>query len=237
MMQTAGDTSAAPSRLALHLEAWLGDWPPPRGRLLVTSSPLRERARAGRWWHPVLGIRSPLGTVLSVPEHLVPAVDALGSDIDAGEYRAALARLLGIPDLPIGSAIFRWSDRPSQLPAAGRWVGARDPRLPHWLREFDGDVLLATDEQGRYVAGLGVKRHDAHGHEIAVGTEPAMRGKGLARRLVATAAQKIVAEGAVPTYIHDPGNDASARVAAAAGFPDRGWRVYGTPPLRVDPTR
>jgi hypothetical protein len=28
----------------------------------------------------------------------------------------------------------------------------------------------------------------------------------------------------VPTYQHDPANVASARVADAAGFPDRGWR-------------
>jgi predicted GNAT family acetyltransferase len=71
---------------------------------------------------------------------------------------------------------------------------------------------------------VGIKHHDRHGHELAVGTEPAARGRGLARRLVAQAARRILDEGAVPTYQHDPANIASARVAEAAGFPDRGWR-------------
>ena len=33
--------------------------------------------------------------------------------------------------------------------------------------------------------------------------------------------------GVVPTYLHDPANTASAKVADAAGFPDRGWTVLG----------
>ena len=48
-------------------------------------------------------------------------------------------------------------------------------------------------------------------------------------RLVAQAARRVLDEGAVPTYQHDPANIASARVADAAGFPDRGWRSAGMP--------
>jgi predicted GNAT family acetyltransferase len=88
-------------------------------------------------------------------------------------------------------------------------------------------VLVARDEQGAYLAGVGIKRHDADGHELSVGTEPAARGQGLARRLVAQAARRVLAEGKVATYLHDPANTASARVADAAGFTDRGWRVLG----------
>ena len=43
--------------------------------------------------------------------------------------------------------------------------------------------------------------------------------------LVARLAGRILDDGAVPTYIHDPQNGASCRVAEAAGFPDRGWRA------------
>ena len=53
------------------------------------------------------------------------------------------------------------------------------------------------------------------------------RGRGLARRLVAQAARRVLAGGALPTYLHAPDNEASARVARAAGFPDRGWQVVG----------
>jgi GNAT superfamily N-acetyltransferase len=91
-----------------------------------------------------------------------------------------------------------------------------------------GEVLVARDpDTGAYLAGVGIKRHDQYGHEIAVGTDPAARGKGLARRLVAQAARRVLDEGAVPTYLHDASNVASCRVAEAAGLPDRGWVAFG----------
>ena len=99
-------------------------------------------------------------------------------------------------------------------------------KLFPWLSVFDGDVLVALDEEGgAYLGGTGRKQHDPHGHEISVGVEPAARGRGLARALVSRLARRILDDGAVPTYIHDPQNGASCRVAEAAGFPDRGWRA------------
>jgi hypothetical protein len=43
--------------------------------------------------------------------------------------------------------------------------------------------------------------------------------------LVAQAAKRVISEGAVPVYLHAPDNLASGRLADAAGFPDRGWRL------------
>ena len=37
--------------------------------------------------------------------------------------------------------------------------------------------------------------------------------------------RQVIANGAIPTYLHDHRNLASAHVADAAGFPDRGWLV------------
>ena len=59
-----------------------------------------------------------------------------------------------------------------------------------------------------------------------------MRGRGLARRLVAQAARSLLDRDVVPTYLHDAANVASARVAAAAGLPDLGWTALGL----ADPT-
>ena len=125
----------------------------------------------------------------------------------------------------MGTLVFRWSVDPAELEPLGEWVDPHDGRIPDWLRPFDGDVLVHWDEQGRYGAGVGRKRHDHAGQELAVGTDPAMRGRGLARRLVATAAERVIDEGAVPTYLHTLDNVASARVADSAGFPDVGWRL------------
>jgi GNAT superfamily N-acetyltransferase len=138
---------------------------------------------------------------------------------------------MGQPEGQVFRGVFRYTTAPAgpaDLPDAGVWTPIDDPVVPPWLKPFGGDVLLATDpETGEYLAGVGIKRHDRFGREISVGTEPAARGAGLARRLVAQAARKIIADGGVPTYLHAPDNHASAKVAAAAGFPDRGWSVYG----------
>ncbi|RQX19326.1 GNAT family N-acetyltransferase, partial [Micromonospora chalcea] len=40
----------------------------------------------------------------------------------------------------------------------------------------------------------------------------------------------VLDEGAIPTYLHDPGNAVSGRVAEAAGFPDRGFTAFGVFP-------
>jgi GNAT superfamily N-acetyltransferase len=106
------------------------------------------------------------------------------------------------------------------------WLAWDDPRVPEWLHPFGGEVLVALEDD-RYVGGVGIKRHDACGRELAVVTSEAARGRGLARRLVAQAARRVLDEGAVPTYMHAPTNEASARVADAAGFPDRGWKALG----------
>ncbi len=162
------------------------------------------------------------------PEHH-PAVAGFvdggpgGASLDA--LVRAMPRLLGRAGVS-GLGVFRWSTTPAPLPDAGVWVASDDPRVPPWLRPFGGEVLVVLDGD-TYVAGVGVKRHDEAGHELAVGTEEAARGRGLARRLVAQAARRVLDEGAVPTYLHAPDNVASAKAADAAGFPDRGWSVVG----------
>jgi GNAT superfamily N-acetyltransferase len=217
-------TVDATGRLAKHLSTWLGAWPPGNG-LTVVESP----ARATPGWdgrvYEVLGVSTPDGAVLSVP----PGRAAALRDLSWSALPAALAPALGRPGSPVWLGTWRWTLAPADLPEAGIWLPAADPALPDWLRPFGGEVLVALDE-GRYAAGVGLKRHDPSGVELAVGTDPAYRGRGLAARLVAQAARRILASGAVPTYIHDPANIASARTATAAGFPDEGWQALGMPP-------
>jgi RimJ/RimL family protein N-acetyltransferase len=245
-----------PDGLRAHWRAWLGatddelavlgavhDGPPP---VVVVGAEGRTRAGWDGAVHAVTGIVDAAGAaVVSVPpQHLAwarsyvaqaghggegGADPAAGGALDA--LRAALPERLGLPGHIVFRGVCRWSDEPptvEQLPDAGQWLPFEDPRVPEWLRPFGGDVLVALDDgDGRYLAGVGLKRHDRYGHEISVGTDERARGRGLARRLVAQASRTLHAQGVVATYLHDPANVASARVADAAGFPDRGWGVLG----------
>lgn len=215
-------------RLAAHLQTWLGAWPPV-GPLTVATAP----TRSGPGWdgavHPVVGVASPAGAVLSVPPDRVDAVASLAGDVEG--LRASgegLGEALGWPGARLFEGVFRWSEDPAALDDAGVWVPVDNGRVPPWLVPFGGEVLMAFDPaSGEYVAGVGVKVHDDFGHELAVVTEKPAQGRGLARRLVAQAARRVLEEGAVPTYLHADANVGSAKVAVGAGFPDVGWRILG----------
>lgn len=213
-------------RLDRHLERWLGRWPAKGPGLDVVGSARRDEPGWDGRIYPAIGVSTPDAGVLSVSPARADAVGALaGEPIDQ-----LLAHLPGALDRPGRTAyrgVFRWSTRPAPLPDAGIWLPFDDPVVPEWLRPFDGSVLVALDDSGAYLAGVGIKRHDEYGHELAVGTVEAARGHGLARGLVCQAARRVLDDGAVPTYVHDPANVASARVAQAAGFPDLGWSAIG----------
>ena len=214
-------------RLERHLATWLGAWPP-AGPLTVVGSERRTRPGWDGKVYPVAGVATPAGAVLSVPPDLVGAVREAGEDLDT--VAAALPALMGRPDARFGRGVFRWCHELSDLsdPEAV-WLPPDDERVPPWLAVFNGDVLVHLDGDGRYGAGVGRKRHDGFGQELSVATEEHLRGRGLARRLVAQAARRVADEGAVATYLHAITNRASARVAEAAGFPDTGWWVLGLP--------
>ena len=218
------DDPTLPAALAAHLALWLGQWPP-IGPLDVTGTDRRAKPGWDGVVCPVLGVAGPGGAVLSVAPDRVLAVRELVAAGGREALRTELAATIGAPRLWYSDRVFRWCTEPSLLPDVGCWVTPDTPGLPTWLRSFRGQVLVAQDESGNHLAGVGIKRHDRYGHELSVVTSRRGRGRGLARRLVAQAARRVLAEGAVPTYIHATDNIPSARVALAAGFVDRGWTL------------
>ncbi|MGC5029393.1 GNAT family N-acetyltransferase [Micromonospora sp. DT229] len=215
-------------RLHLHLATWLGQWPAGKGLHVVGSWRRSHPAWDGRL-RPAIAVTTGESTVLSVPPDRVTGVRELARRSEA--LLPALPAAVGQPSgWVVHDDVFRWSTAPAPLPEIGEWVAPTTLGLPSWLRLFDRPVLVVRDDRGRYLAGVGIKRHDPFGQELAVGTVPTARGRGLARCLVAQAARRVLDEGAVPTYLHDRANAASARVAEAAGFPDRGWGSYGVYP-------
>ena len=226
-----------PDRLRDHLREWLGAWPPrPSGITVVGHLPRTLPGWDGHF-HEVIGVCSEDAALLSVPPAVAEAVSGLvhGRDLeeDLTALRSGIARAMDSAGR-LGRGRFRWSDAPSPTPDTGEWVPTDDDRVPPWLKPFNGDVLIAWDDDANYGGGVGRKMHDPFGHEISVGTEESLRGRGIGRRLVATAARRILDDGAFPTYLHAFDNFASAKVAEAAGFPDVGWTVLGFWPLEPD---
>lgn len=219
-------TADQPEPLVAFLRSWLGLWPPTAPVSVVGYA---QRSRPG--WdgavHDVIGVGGPDGGVVSVPPDQVDAVSTAAGDW--ADLPKVLPAAIGRPKAPAFLGVFRWCATPADLPDVGSWLPAEDPRLPEWLKPFGGNVLVVL-EDGRYAAGVGLKRHNGYGVELAVGTDPAFRGRGLAARLCAQAARRVIGDGAVPIYLHDPANVASAHTGAAAGFPDVGLQVLGMAP-------
>lgn len=219
------DEDEALDRLHRHLRSWLGAWPP-ASKVTVVGCDCRTDPGWDGAVRPFAGVTTPAGTILSVPPDRVDAVRAAGATLE--EILDAVPQVLGHPAAVVGRGVYRYSVAPAPAEPIGEWVPANDPDVPPWLRPFGGRVLVVPDD-GKYVAGLGIKRHDELGLEVAVATEEAWRGRGLARALVSRAAAAILRGGGVPIYLHGRGNAASARVAEASGFPDRGWLILGLP--------
>lgn len=216
-------------RLTRFLQSRLGTWPPTEPLELV-ASPLRDEPGWDGSVRPMVGIECPAGTVLSYSPTAfpdAPGIDlvTLEDELGTSDAYMTIPRLFGRPEMHFGRGVFRYVDRPADLPEIGEWTPREDPRIPDWLHPFNGDVLVAWDSDGSYAAGVGIKKHNDFGHEISVGTDPAHRGQGLARKLVAQAAKRILRDGAIPLYLHADRNAASSRVAEQSGFPDRGWHI------------
>lgn len=220
-------------RLQAHLRSWLGAWPPERPVHVVGS----ERRVEPGWDGAVRalnGVATHHGAVVSVPPAARARVAAVVDDLEAdgvddllAALGARLADLLELPGARYGAGVFRWSTEPADSDDPGTWLPRDDARVPDWLHPFNGEVLVGLADDGSVAAGVGRKQHDDHGHELAVVTESAHRGQGWARRLVTQAARRVLADGAVPVYLHAEDNEASARTADASGFPDVGWRILG----------
>ncbi|TFH20464.1 MAG: GNAT family N-acetyltransferase [Acidimicrobiales bacterium] len=221
-------------RLELHLRSWVGEWPPPSSGVHIVGDP----ARAAPTWdgtvRPLQGVGNGLGTVIAVPPHAVDAVgEAIGDDLGRAGLGDDLGEILGVGPAAFGAGVFRTTGEVDpDVPDLGVWFEQQTDDLPEWLAPFNGPRLVAFSDDGRPIAGVGIKIHDRYGYEVAVVTDEEARGRGVARRLVASATRRILAEGAVPTYLHAPDNTTSARVAEAVGFADRGWTVHGLWPRR-----
>ena len=225
---------ARSGRLGHHLRSWVGQWPPPSEGVTVVGDPGRLLPTWDGSIRQLLGVGNGSGTVIAVPPDAVAAATAiLAGGLDRDGVGDELGALLVVGPARLGTGVFRSTTNiDGSIVDTGEWHETQTDGLPDWLAPFNGPRLVARDESGEVIASVGIKVHDAIGQELAVVTEEAARGRGLARRLVSTAARRVLDEGGVPTYLHEPSNVGSARVAEAVGFADHGWTVHGLWPRR-----
>ncbi|MGB0111634.1 MAG: GNAT family N-acetyltransferase [Ilumatobacteraceae bacterium] len=221
--------SSTPVALDRHLQSWVGQWPPPSPGIHVVGDPARLEPTWDGSVRLLQGVGNGEATVLAVPPATVgPVSAAVAGGLDRPGLGDELGEILGLGPASFGAGVFRWTTEVDPaIPDLGEWFEQQTDDLPDWLAPFNGPRLVALSDDGRPIAGVGIKVHDRFGHELAVVTDEEAQGRGIARRLVATAARRVLTGGAVPTYLHDPRNHASAHVAAAVGFVDRGWTVHG----------
>ncbi len=92
--------------------------------------------------------------------------------------------------------------------------------------------IRSTANQAGAVAG--VNWMSPRWAEIYVHTDPAVRGRGWGKAVVANVAQQLVARGRAPLYVTGDTNEYSMRLAEAVGFVDTGYREYVGQALRLD---
>lgn len=220
--------------LTAHLRAWIGAWPPPGRGLTVVAVRDRELPAWDGRPRPLMGAVDPDadGIVAVAPAIHQPVAELLhglpATALDDEDLCRRVGEVANGEGAVLGAGALRWTTAIDvAVEPLGTWLPHDDPRVPAWLEPFGGAALVALGDDGTYLGGVGIKRHDPTGHELAVVTAEAHRGQGIATRLVATAARHELEHVPVVTYLHDPDNAASAAVADAAGIPDRGWRVLG----------
>ncbi|WP_395153168.1 GNAT family N-acetyltransferase [Ilumatobacter sp.] len=216
-------------RLRLHLTEWVGQWPPLADGITVVGDPARLQPTWDGSIRKLLGVGNGRATIIAVPPLQADAVAAaLADGPDRAGLGDELGAILGLGAARFGAGVFRSTTTVDPtIEALGEWIATQNSDLPAWLAPFNGPRLVARNDAGEVIASVGIKIHDRYGYELAVVTEAEARGQGFARRLVATAARWVLDDGAIPTYLHESSNLASAHVADAVGFADEGWTVHG----------
>ncbi|NEP59663.1 MAG: GNAT family N-acetyltransferase, partial [Symploca sp. SIO2G7] len=176
--------------------------------------------------------------VVSMSPETASNINGVIGLLDDPKTQRLILQAIGKPTCCIEQLVFRWGTQiasATQLPDVGEWIDPADQRVPSWLKPFNyGPVLIAWDDNGSYGAGVGIKRHGLIGCELAVVTRQQLRGRGLAKHLVAQAARRIREEGNLPMYLHHSNNSASARVAEAVGLSHQNWYVFTLAETRED---
>lgn len=94
-------------------------------------------------------------------------------------------------------------------------------------RSPDGSLRFVIRSRDETASEAGINWRSPHFAELFVHTQPWARGRGWGRAVVTAYATTLVQAAIQPLYMVTEGNEASIRLADAAGFIDTGAREFG----------
>ncbi len=193
----------------------------------VIPSERRTRPGWGGYTIPILALATPGGGVVSVRPDLVERTRGQLSLFNTGRPigAAEFARLQQISRATIPyayslSGYVLYTDREHFQPRPSRALPLErnDPRGADLRRRFDGEIFAIFGIRGEIASWSAIKLKSDDVWEIAVVTDAAYRGQGLAKEVVSAATAHILEQGRVALYVHDRNNHASARVCRSLGY-------------------
>lgn len=201
----------------------------------ILPSERRTRPGWGGYTVPVLALSTPTGGIVSARQDLLERVrSGLGpTAADRPLGPAEFTRLhhvarLAIPYAYSLSGHVLYTDTENFKPRASRAVRLErnDPRGTDLRRRFDGEIFVVWSIRGEIASWSAIKLKSNDVWEIAVVTEPAYRGQGLAREVVSAATAHILEQGRLALYVHDRTNLASAKVCRSLGYVEYGEEFF-----------
>ncbi len=193
----------------------------------VIPSERRTRPGWGGYTIPILALATPGGGVVSVRPDLVErtrgqlALLTTGRPIGAAEFtRLQQVSRATIPYAYSLSGFVLYTDREYFQPRPSRAlpIERNDPRGADLRRRFDGEIFAIFGIRGEIASWSAIKLKSDVVWEIAVVTDAAYRGQGLAKEVVSAATAYILEQGRTALYVHDRNNHASARVCRSLGY-------------------
>lgn len=193
----------------------------------IVPSERRSRPGWGGYTVPILALSTAEGGVVSMRPDLLERVRSglgpppQGRPIGPTEFtRLHHVARVAIPYAYSLSGHVLYTDPEHFRPRPSRAVRIErdDARGYDLRRRFDGEIFAVWSIRGDIASWSAIKLKSDDVWEIAVVTEAAYRGQGLAKEVVSAATAYILEQGRMALYVHDRTNLASAKVCRSLGY-------------------
>jgi RimJ/RimL family protein N-acetyltransferase len=193
----------------------------------IVPSERRTRPGWGGYTVPILALATPTGGIVSArPDLLERVKSGLGPPpVDRPLGPPEFTRLHHVARVAIpyayslsGHVLYTDTEHFRPRPSRAVRLDRHDPRGADLRRRFDGEVFVVWSVRGDIASWSALKLKSDDVWEIAVVTEAAYRGQGLAKEVVSAATAHILEQGRMALYVHDRTNLASAKVCRALGY-------------------